>query len=196
MQYLVIGVDAPSFGEVDDLHETHQDYMDRWADVLIARGPSLSADGREHAGSVHVIELPDRTVARRFAHDEPYAKAGWFSTVTVSPIVPCMDGTMWDRQTPAGSGIAALVTSSFVGSVAAAADLARTLRQHLGDVADSWIHVGVTCDEAESATGVMALVDDRPVTAAQKVATVLGSAGVGAAQVKASRWRRGGRFAA
>ncbi|MGA8118082.1 MAG: YciI family protein [Actinocatenispora sp.] len=192
MQYLVTGVDAPSFGTEEDLDDAHQDYMDGWADRLIARGPTLSADGERHTGSVHVVELPDLAAARRFAHDEPYATAGWYSTVEVGPIVPCLDGTMWHRPAPAGSGIAAAVTSSCTGHDAA--DLARTLRQHLGDVA-GWIYVGVRCDEAGSATGVLALMDARPVDAPAQLATVLHRAGVAAASVEASRWQRGGRFA-
>lgn len=119
------------------------------------------------------------------ADDEPYAKAGWYATVTVSPIVPCLEDTMWDRPAPAGSGVAALVTSSFAGRDVAASDLARTLREHLGDVADRWIHVGVTCDEADSATGVLAVMDERPVGAQQKVARVLDRAGV-----RLPGWRR------
>jgi uncharacterized protein len=195
VQYAVTGIDGPGFGSPDDVDETHQDYMDGWADALIARGPSLSADGEQHTGSVHVVELPDLDAAHRFAHDEPYAKAGWFSAVTVSPIVPCLDGTMWDRPAPAGSDVAALVTSSFSGRGVAAHDLAGTQRQHL-DAAAGWIYVGVTCDEPDHATGVIALVDEHPVDARQKLATILDRAGVRDAQVKASRWRRGGRSAA
>lgn len=195
MQYLVTGVDAPGFGTVDEVNERHQDYMDGFADALVARGPSLSADGEEHTGSVHVVELPDLGAAHRFAHDEPYAKAGWYSTVTVSPIVPCLDGTMWDRPAPAGPHISALVTSDLAHHAAAATDLARNLRRHL-DLADGWIYVGVTYDAADTATGVIALVDDSPAGARRKTATVLDRAGIGEARTEASRWRRGGRFAA
>jgi uncharacterized protein YciI len=196
MQYVVIGVDAPGFGSPEEVNEAHQDYMDTWADALIARGPSLSPDGAEHTGSIHVVDLPDLAAARRFAGDEPYAKAGWYATVTVSPIVPCFDGTMWDRPPPAGPGVAALVTSSFTGHDAAASELATTLCEHLGDVGRSWVYVGVTCDETDTTTGVLALLDGRPAGARQKLATVLDRAGVHAAGVSASRWRRGGRYAA
>jgi uncharacterized protein YciI len=75
MHYLVTGVDGPSFGEPDDVNGLHQDYMDGWADRMIARGPSVSPDGTLHTGSVHIIDLPDLATADRFAHDEPPADA-------------------------------------------------------------------------------------------------------------------------
>lgn len=193
MQYVVTGVDAPSFGSPDEVNEAHQNYMDSWADALIARGPSLSADGEDHTGSVHVVDLPDLAAARRFAEDEPYATAGWYSTVTVSPVVPCLDGTMWDRPAPAGSDVAALVTSSFAGHHAAAPSLAGTLGQRLGDTAGDWIYLGVTCNETNTATGMLAMIDDRPAGAQLKLAAILDRAGVGTGHVEASRWRRGGR---
>jgi hypothetical protein len=42
VHFLVLGVDGPEFGAhldtdlVASLHEAHQTYMDRWADVLVA----------------------------------------------------------------------------------------------------------------------------------------------------------------
>ena len=81
MHFLVLGVDGPEFdGELEaELPEEHQRYMDGWADVLVARGPVLSNDGERHAGSVHVVDLPDLAAAHRFADEEPFAQ------VTVEP---------------------------------------------------------------------------------------------------------------
>ena len=81
MHFLVLGVDGPEFdGELEaELPEEHQRYMDGWADVLVARGPVLSNDGERHAGSVHVVDLPD-LAAHRFADEEPFAQ------VTVEPL--------------------------------------------------------------------------------------------------------------
>ena len=75
MHFLVLGVDGPEFdGELEaELPEEHQRYMDGWADVLVARGPVLSNDGERHAGSVHVVDLPD-LAAHRFADEEPFAQ--------------------------------------------------------------------------------------------------------------------------
>jgi len=90
VKFLVLGVDGLAFGSADDLPEAHWTYMDGWADALIARGPTMSVDGH-HTGSVHVVELPTSAAAHRFAREEPFAMAGWYSTISVSPVVPAMD---------------------------------------------------------------------------------------------------------
>jgi len=97
MQFLVLGVDGPGFGSDDDLNEAHWSYMDNWADTLVARGPTRSVAGGHHTGSVHVVELPDAAAAARFAYEEPYARAGWYSTIEV---------THWFRAWTAQCGIA------------------------------------------------------------------------------------------
>jgi hypothetical protein len=192
MQFLITGVDAPGFGSKKRLHRTHQRYMDTWADALVARGPSLSSDGRRHTGSVHVIELPDLVTARRFADEEPYAQAGWYTTLTITRIVPCTDGTMWERPAPATDGISALITIG-IADHGTAAELAWGLQQLLGADADGWIYAGVMCDSIGIATGVIALLDEQPSAARNDVSTILARAGIAISHVEASRWRRGGR---
>jgi hypothetical protein len=56
--------------------------MDRFANRLILRGPTLSDDGTEHTGSVHVVNLADRASAEQFATEEPYWLAGLYRQVT------------------------------------------------------------------------------------------------------------------
>jgi uncharacterized protein YciI len=71
MPFYVHGHDKPGVGaEMLDLTEAHWSYMDRFADRLILRGPTLSDDGAEHTGSVHVVDLADRAGAERFATEE------------------------------------------------------------------------------------------------------------------------------
>ncbi|RMB79863.1 YciI family protein [Streptomyces shenzhenensis] len=52
--------------------------MDRYADELIARGPTFAADGGTPTptGSVHIVDLPDPAAARAFAFGEPNYQAG------------------------------------------------------------------------------------------------------------------------
>src|SRR5437868_2196856 len=88
MLYLVYGRDGDQFDvgpDADDRHEAHQTYMDGWLPRLIARGPTLSADGEQHTGSVHVVEVDSLSAARRFASEEPYARTGWQPEVSVHP---------------------------------------------------------------------------------------------------------------
>lgn len=99
MKFLILGVDGPAFGSMKDLSEAHWAYMDNWADALIARGPTTSVEGH-HTGSVHVVELPTLAAAQQFAHEEPFATAGWYSSISVTPMIPCTDGSMWMAPQP------------------------------------------------------------------------------------------------
>jgi len=79
MPFFVYGQDRPGAQvEMEALAEAHWSYMDRFADRLILRGPTLSGDGAEHTGSVHVVYLADRASAERFATEEPYWQAGLY----------------------------------------------------------------------------------------------------------------------
>src|SRR5215831_10030092 len=84
MLFYVHGQDRPGVqAEMEALAEAHWSYLDRFADRLILRGPTLSDDGTEHTGSVHVIDLADRASAERFAAEEPYWLAGLYRDVTI-----------------------------------------------------------------------------------------------------------------
>jgi uncharacterized protein len=88
MPFYVYGQDRPDAGPaMEKLTEAHWDYMDRFADRLILRGPTRSEDGTEHTGSVHVVDLPDQASAERFAAGEPFQQAGLFQRVIVAPAV-------------------------------------------------------------------------------------------------------------
>jgi uncharacterized protein len=84
VQYFVYGRDRPgSFDVKLRLAEEHWLFMDRFADRLIARGPTLTGAGEEAlpTGSMHIVELSDTEAARAFAFDEPYHRAGVFQSV-------------------------------------------------------------------------------------------------------------------
>ena len=50
-----------------ELAEEHWSYMDRYAERMIARGPTLTDDGETATGSVHIVDLPDPAAAREAA---------------------------------------------------------------------------------------------------------------------------------
>ncbi|MHC3467821.1 YciI family protein [Streptomyces sp. 7R007] len=77
-----------------ELLEAHWSYMDRYADEMIARGPT-TADG-EPTGSVHILELPDGAAARAFAFDEPGYQAGVYRDVLLRRWRNALGRTMWE----------------------------------------------------------------------------------------------------
>lgn len=97
MEYFVYGRDRPGgFGVKVRLNEEHWAFMDGYGEQLIARGPTLSADGEETTGSLHIVELPDLEAAQRFAYDEPYYRAGAFEEVLLYGFRNLSGRTMWE----------------------------------------------------------------------------------------------------
>jgi uncharacterized protein YciI len=80
----------------DELLEEHWSYMDRYAAQMIARGPTLAADGDTPTGSVHIVDLPDSAAARAFAFDEPGYQAGVYRDVLLRRWHNTLGRTMWD----------------------------------------------------------------------------------------------------
>jgi uncharacterized protein YciI len=78
--------------------ETHWAFMDGYAAAMIARGPSLAADGKTPTGSMHIVDLPDAEAAKVFAYEEPFYKAGVFRDVMVCRWRNALGRTMWDFQ--------------------------------------------------------------------------------------------------
>ncbi|MGW1410891.1 YciI family protein [Streptomyces sp. NPDC002403] len=77
-----------------ELLEDHWSYMDRYAQEMIARGPTLVGD--TPTGSVHIVDLPDAVAARTFAFDEPGYQAGVYRDVLVRRWRNLLGRTMWD----------------------------------------------------------------------------------------------------
>jgi len=80
----------------DELLQAHWSYMDGYAAGMIARGPTLTADGETATGSVHILDLPDSAAARAFAFDEPNYQAGVYRDVLLRRWRNVLGRTMWD----------------------------------------------------------------------------------------------------
>ena len=80
------------------LTEAHWSFMDRYADGMIARGPTLTADRATATGSMHFVDLLDADAARVFAFEEPCYVAGVYSEVMVRRWRNTLGRTMWEFQ--------------------------------------------------------------------------------------------------
>jgi uncharacterized protein YciI len=78
------------------LDEQHWSYMDRFADAMIARGPTLAADRETWTGSVHIVDLPSADAARAFVEREPYNVAGLYEHHSIRRFVNLLGRTMWE----------------------------------------------------------------------------------------------------
>jgi uncharacterized protein len=104
IEFFVYSRAAPSAADIEDdpaLDEEHWSYMDRFADGMIARGPTLAADRATWTGSVHIVELPSAEAVHQFVEDEPYNRAGLFGEHVIRRFNNLLGRTMWEF--PGGS---------------------------------------------------------------------------------------------
>jgi uncharacterized protein len=102
IEFFVHSRATPSAAEPDPaLNEEHWSYMDRFADGMIARGPTLTADRENWTGSVHIVDLPSAEAAHQFVEREPYNRAGLFEQHLIRRFNNLLGRTMWEF--PGGS---------------------------------------------------------------------------------------------
>ena len=188
MPFFVYGQDRPGAGPgLTSLTEAHWSYMDRFAG-LILRGPTLSADGAEHTGSVHVVDLDDRAAADRFATEEPFWRAGLYSALTVARAVILL------RREPPGAAVPqepqALVTGTWPARARGAARPA--LPGGEPDSRVSFLAV-LTSDDQSAVTGIAAVAAARPAAALSIIQPLADQLTGAPAPLAARRWTFGGR---
>jgi uncharacterized protein YciI len=175
--YYVYGADRPGVlpGLIEH-SEAHQSYMDRYSGRLILRGPSLSDDGEEHTGSLHVVDVESRAEAEEFAHQEPYWLASFYHPLTIARAVVVVD-----RKTDAPQ---ALVTGEWDPAAVAGLDEPDSRLSFLAQLVE---------DEGGRSIGIVAAVDAPPVEALELVQPVADLWCGGSVVLTARRWQRGGR---
>ena len=79
-------LDKPGHAQLRaDVRAEHLVYLKAHVRRLAAAGGLLEDDGVATAGGgILLIEATDRADAERFAHEDPYAKAGLFQSITVT----------------------------------------------------------------------------------------------------------------
>lgn len=193
MQYFVRGVDNDDAAEqLELLAEAHWAYMDGYVDSLVARGPTLSPDGVNHTGSIHLLDAPDLEEARRFALDEPYWRAGVYASVTVSLFHNAMSGTMWDRpKPPPGSTSSLALVTWQAQSFAPDSDTDTRMLRRLA-ATDSLVLGGLLLSEtAATSVGLAAAFD----ADAEQASILIARIGLpeSTTEIRTCRWQRGGR---
>ncbi|MDQ0984610.1 YciI family protein [Streptomyces sp. V2I9] len=194
MPFYVYAQDQPEVADqLMELCEEHWSYMDRFDGRLILRGPTVSDDGEEHTGSVHVVDLAGRAEAERFAREEPFRKAGLYRDLTVVAAVVLL------RREPAADVPYTLVTAQWSVSASATGGAASgdAGRQRLlgAEPDDRLVFVAALVDdEGTGTTGVVAAVRALPDEARGLVRPFAERlAGGQAVTLTAQRWERGGR---
>jgi uncharacterized protein len=85
MLFALICIDKPGALEVRmGAREAHLAYVRGKLDQLKLGGPFLDDKG-DMAGSMMVVEAPDRAAVEAFSRDDPYTKAGLWERVEIRP---------------------------------------------------------------------------------------------------------------
>jgi uncharacterized protein len=101
IDFFVYSRAAPSASETEHeraLDEEHWSYMDRFADGMTARGPTLGPDRETWTGSIHIVDLPSAEAAHEFVEQEPYNRAGLFEQHMIRPFTNLLGRTMWEFE--------------------------------------------------------------------------------------------------
>jgi hypothetical protein len=99
MEFFVYSRDAPDAAALRDdpgLLERHWSYMDRFADSMIARGPTLDTNRETATGSLHVLALPNVDSAREFVALEPNNLAGVYREHLLCGFENLLGRSMWE----------------------------------------------------------------------------------------------------
>jgi uncharacterized protein YciI len=118
----------------EQVTEAHWSFMDGYADAMIARGPTLTADRAAATGSMHIVDLPDAAAARVFAFEEPCYLAGVYSDVMVRRWRNLLGRTMWEFE---GDEVAnrrfLVIGHGSTGTNAVGSALGAAQRRYFGD---------------------------------------------------------------
>jgi hypothetical protein len=101
VDFFVYSRDAPDTAALRDdleLTERHWSYTDRYADSMIARGPTLDPSRELATGSLHVLALPDADSAREFVALEPNNLAGVYGEHLIFRFENLLGRSMWEFQ--------------------------------------------------------------------------------------------------
>ena len=179
MGYLVYCRDRPGAEKLhEELCEEHWSFMDAYAEVMIARGPTFTDDEAETiTGSLHILDLPGPEEAKAFAFEEPNHRAGVYGEVLIRRWSNALGRTMWDYRGNGGRRYL-VIGHGRDGAVRPA-----------GPADDRLIAYGpLLSDDGSAWKGTAALVE-RPDRAA--AAAVLGDGPYESVEVHA--WQPGGR---
>ena len=90
--------DAAGTADLRDNHELleeHWSYMDKFAESMIARGPTLDTNREAATGSLHVLALSGVNAARESVALEPNNLAGLYGEHLVCRFETLLGRSMW-----------------------------------------------------------------------------------------------------
>jgi len=85
MLYIIYQEDRPDGAAIRAAaRDDHFAYLDSHEDILVLGGALMAEDGATRTGSVLIVNVASMAEAEAFSENEPFRKAGLFSSVKVS----------------------------------------------------------------------------------------------------------------
>lgn len=86
MPYAIIARDKPGALDLRLANRpAHLEYLKSKQDLILAGGATTGGPDGAMDGSLLILDTEDRAVAEAFAAGDPFAKAGVFASVTITP---------------------------------------------------------------------------------------------------------------
>ncbi len=83
MHYVIQTEDKPNAFDLRAAQRpAHLDYLKEQSAIVLAAGPFLDDEDRM-IGSLFIVDVASKEEARRFAENDPFAKAGLFASTTI-----------------------------------------------------------------------------------------------------------------
>lgn len=84
MPYAIITIDKPNSLDLRTQHRSvHLDYLIEHQDKLLAAGAKVDEQGEGGYGGIIIVDTDDRAEAEAFIQNDPFTKAGLFSSIEV-----------------------------------------------------------------------------------------------------------------
>ena len=84
MPYAIITRDKPNSLHLrNEVRKPHLEFLDRNKNKLLAAGAQVDDNGEGGYGGVIIVDTEDRAEAEAFIQDDPFTKAGLFSSIEV-----------------------------------------------------------------------------------------------------------------
>ncbi len=86
MLYAVLCLDKDGKSELRAAtRPVHLEYLEKYRSRIAISGPLLKEDQMTPKGSLLILDFADYAEAREFADNDPYAQAGLFDSVSITP---------------------------------------------------------------------------------------------------------------
>jgi uncharacterized protein YciI len=187
---------AEALGE--RLVEEHWSFMDRYADAMIARGPTMAADRATWTGSMHIVDLPDAAAARAFAFEEPNYLAGLYDEVIVRRWRNALGRTMWEFEgDPVANSRFLVIGHGIPDTNAVGTELVAAQPQYFsgdGNLEHTIAYGPLLSDDGREWVGDVVLIEQRDRAAAEAMVASAPIARAGLYEsVEVHDWEFGGR---